>query len=52
MKLSEKYPHRGYLKKAYLEKTLVFHIPNRIFYLRQAGKTISNNQIYEKDHEK
>jgi len=40
------------LKKAYLEKTLVFHISTRYFYLNQAEKTISAVQFYEMDHEK
>ncbi|HSF80766.1 MAG TPA: hypothetical protein VLA49_06010 [Anaerolineales bacterium] len=40
------------MKEAYLEKILVFHISTCIFYLSQAGKTISNVQFYEMDHEK
>ena len=39
------------MNKVFPEKTL-FYGSTRYFYLKQAGKTISNVQFYEMDHEK
>jgi len=39
------------MNKVFPEKTL-FYSSTRYFYLKQAGKTISNFQFYEMDHGK